>query len=639
MFLLCMNAVCMFAQNPTLTADGNTKEYVYPKQGVSYHLNTGGQNKSILWTVSGGSFSATSSLTSISNNDETMTVFWDNVSSRDPKGTINAKVTYWDNSVKSASPYNQKILTLKDMNPPSLTYSKGTTISFGEQTLSDVKLSSQFFYPGSQQPVGHYEWTLPAGWKTDDNKSGVFVSTSPSITIRTNAMGAGTVKVRGVNDMYDTDKSNYSSLTFNRNFSFQSYPSSSQIKYGVEQMYTYTVTQAPGCTFEWSIPSGWTIISGANTNSVQIKKGICATDALVKVRVKAGSEASAWLECPTKTMTYPTISPSSGITQYKLVNVSVDLQNSNIQSFTLSGDGLEVKEKISNNTWKCQFKKSGNIEVAVGVTLNGCSSMSYKQTVSVSPLQSVNIAGKAILCSGSSTYTADVEVAGMTWSVSNLEIVSGQGTTQLTVRKINDGDASISLSLPNYSGTVIYKGIYAGVPYVTSIYGMTNIGTGVFTCYEALPDYNRTYNTNEVNYNWTISSTEPTISPEGNKMCVTFPISGRSYRITCQAQAACGMGMPMKIDVSVGSRYYVSTSSGTIHVKELSEENSGTFSIRNNISLLSFELYNLSTGALVKNGLIDKKSGSIDCADLANGLYVLKLKISDTDYESHKINL
>lgn len=40
MFLLCMNAVCMFAQNPTLTADGNTKEYVYPKQGVSYHLNT-----------------------------------------------------------------------------------------------------------------------------------------------------------------------------------------------------------------------------------------------------------------------------------------------------------------------------------------------------------------------------------------------------------------------------------------------------------------------------------------------------------------------------------------------------------------------------------------------------------------------
>ncbi len=71
-----------------------------------------------------------------------MTVFWDNVSSRDPKGTINAKVTYWDNSVKSASPYNQKILTLKDMNPPSLTYSKGTTISFGEQTLLTMKTKS-----------------------------------------------------------------------------------------------------------------------------------------------------------------------------------------------------------------------------------------------------------------------------------------------------------------------------------------------------------------------------------------------------------------------------------------------------------------------------------------------------------------
>ena len=69
----------------------------------------------------------------------------------------------------------------------------------------------KFYYPGQtttgdKNLVTKYEWTLPEGWKSG-TQTGVFTTSSESINITTNNVGTGTVKVRGVNQGAEFDKS------------------------------------------------------------------------------------------------------------------------------------------------------------------------------------------------------------------------------------------------------------------------------------------------------------------------------------------------------------------------------------------------------------------------------------------------
>ncbi len=647
--LFITNILSFNAQTPVLTAADGNPEYACPGSVTSFNLEPKGETLSIKWIVTGGYFNGDPNVTEVTNNSLNQFVYWKNVSTSNgttPIGTIKAVVKY-KSSESTTTPFKQKIISLNGAKPSPLSSSIGSNIEFGEQRMH-IDLDSIFYFPGViinslKTPVSKFEWTIPSGWRDSHGKTGTFIAEG-AIDLITNSLGKGVVKVRGVNDCASAreDKSEYSSLTFTRNIKFTTFPQA--IKYGEAQTYNYTVTQCSNCTYEWSYPAGWSSISGENSNSVILSKDLCATSAAVKVRIKANNgEVSDWFTCPNTTLILPEITAQATVKQFTPVNLSVSLPNSVIQSFTISGDGLEVLNNESANTLKCVFNKSGDKEVSISLSLIGCSTpLLIKKIISVSQPDIISIQGPVILCSGSADYSVNVQASGMTWSVSNnIQILSGQGTSKITVKALTYGDANISLTMPNYNMS-IFKNIYTGTPIITSIYGSTNMRTGIRTCYEALPDYNTTYKTNVVNYIWQIDPTDGVyFEPSGNRFCVTFMNTGL-YRIFCRATSSCGSGMPGRVEVSVGNRYFVSNTSGMVDIKPISESNTETYTISDVSSSsdnILYNMYNSATGIQIKSGQINKSGGTINCTGLPKGTYILKIKLSNNKYETHKIIL
>ena len=244
------------AQHPVLKPDKDVPEFVTPKMGYYYVLDAGSNIARVNWTVSGGSFSLGSSQTSIpGGNFYGITVYWDNVKSTNgstPQGKLTAEVYYSSgvSGVQSAS-YTQKIKSLNGVTPPSLTSKTSTNLDYGVQNIT-VLLGQKFYYPGQtttgdKNLVTKYEQTLPEGWKSG-TQTGVFTTSSESINITTNNVGTGTVKVRGVNQGAEFDKSGYSSISFTRKFGFTAYPTS--VPFGKTQTNTFTTQLVKGMTYE-----------------------------------------------------------------------------------------------------------------------------------------------------------------------------------------------------------------------------------------------------------------------------------------------------------------------------------------------------------------------------------------------------
>lgn len=329
------------AQHPVLKPDKDVPEFVTPKMGYYYVLDAGSNIARVNWTVSGGSFSLGSSQTSIpGGNFYGITVYWDNVKSTNgstPQGKLTAEVYYSSgvSGVQSAS-YTQKIKSLNGVTPPSLTSKTSTNLDYGVQNIT-VLLGQKFYYPGQtttgdKNLVTKYEWTLPEGWKSG-TQTGVFTTSSESINITTNNVGTGTVKVRGVNQGAEFDKSGYSSISFTRKFGFTAYPTS--VPFGKTQTNTFTTQLVKGMTYEWSTPSGWKINNGGNTkeglelNSVSITSSVCPTDGIVKVRLKKNGEVSQWYNCPYKGISDPAIT-STAAYQFEYSTLALDVASSSL---------------------------------------------------------------------------------------------------------------------------------------------------------------------------------------------------------------------------------------------------------------------------------------------------------------------
>lgn len=582
-----------------------------------------------------------STQTTITNLQTTTTVYWDNVKSSSPKGTLKAEVSYIAGAEKSAT-CEQKILTLKGAILPGLTYSKSSNIGWGQQTLSDVKLSNNFLFPGSKILVNQYEWTLPDGWRTNDNKSGTFIVNSPSITIVTSIMGAGTVKVRGVNTLYPADKSEYSSLTFTRNLSFQSYPKASEIKYGTEQTFAYSVTQASGCTFEWSLPAGWSFVSGINTNSVSLKKSICSTSSEVKVKVVSGSEKSDWYICPNTTMNLPGILPSS-ITQYLPVSISVDVPSANVQSISVSGSGFSVISGQNTNAVICQFNQPGNIAVAITLTLKGCSAIQYQKIVSVAAAGKPVISGPPVIVNGSSFSVSGMQPGiGVQWSASGYSglTINSSGVVSLPGGRREDGLATITAT---FGGLQVSKvcNIYAN--YVDG-YWLVDGSQSSFYAEEpnhdpefgvpagtSLDIYITAPVADNGNYSWRIKSGSNYLNAfnfTGWRMCHLVTKSQVSGLVEIELTVN-NVGEPLKqlIKLFVISHYRINKlSAGSVSIERQQSENSiRMLSYSPAATSYQYQIIQIGTGTVCLKGTcpVNNEYLEIDTSGLSHGAYTI----------------
>lgn len=260
-------SISIYAQPPVIspTPGNNT---VCPGEKITYQLQIGGNFSSCgsySWTVSNGSFSSVSSVTSKTSTSNEVDVYWNDVAGN---GTLTVSSTCAEGVMTKSSSY--AIKSLKDRNPENLrtgipnNYCGVNTVSVfvNEMILENTGGATGI----SQQYADGYEWSLPAGWKSN-GVSGTVTSSAPFISITPdNGCVGGSLSVKAYMNCNSGKKySSLASISLDR-------PSTSititpQAGYagpgcGAVQNVTFTVNHSLTCVdpnigYTWVFPEGW----------------------------------------------------------------------------------------------------------------------------------------------------------------------------------------------------------------------------------------------------------------------------------------------------------------------------------------------------------------------------------------------
>lgn len=52
---------------------------------------------------------------------------------------------------------------------------------------------------------------------------------------------------------------------------------------------------------------------------------------------------------------------------------------------------------------------------------------------------------------------------------------------------------------------------------------------------------------------------------------------------------------------------------------------------------VSYQLYNQATGLLVAEGKMERRGGTLDFSQVNSGIYILRIQVSDTIFEVHRV--
>jgi hypothetical protein len=235
-------------------------------------------------------------------------------------------------------------------------------------------------------------------------------------------------------------------------------------------------------------------------------------------------------------------------------------------------------------------------------------------------------------CTGTVTYTAPVNSS---WTVSsNLQIVSGQGTSALTVKAdtYNAQSQSASVSIGG-----VTKNVTIGPLPITYIDAPSpaQLGTVIIRAY---PDFTSAYGS----YEWTVSPMAGvTLNQALNILAATFTQPGR-YTVTCRAVSPCTNQQMQSvrtkiIDVTVsGTAYSISNDDGN-RIVTVSLANQDQRSLAKNT--INYTLTAIETGVVLASGSLPSTGGTIDFSSVPAGIYILRLDTGTDKPETFKIML
>lgn len=630
----------------TIKEDGQHKELVWPTDQTCYIAlePTNGTINFITWYVTNGSFSPTSDVSSVQgNNLRNVCVYWKNpkvTGSTAPKGSVYAEITYTqagNTKMEKTMTISQGIKSYNGVTPPSLTKDGGTTIPFGVQSF-EVSFSKNFKLPytegGLEIPIEKLDWALPSEWSFIESRG-------QSIKVTTDYFSEGTIKVRGVSRFYPEDKTNYSEIKIKRQFSFEEYPSS--VKYGESNTYRYTVPLISGVSYEWDVPAGWTIVSGGNTYSATIVKNSCATSTDIRVRLKAGSQQSNWYTAPKATILPPDMTIPS-VEQFRDVDISIGIPNDRVQSFSISGNGVEIVSGQGTNKLVCRFNKAGSQEINVSASLKGCDTpFTFKKQVEVSKIQ-LSINGPDIICSFDPLNTYSISdlpsQATVVWSCSGgIEIAGSNTGSSCSFKGKAAGNAQVRATV-NCGGETLelLKNIEVassiGSPYISYTSDDRYIN---LTCHTPNIYGIREFIWNAVATGSSGSSQSSHTGPGG----YYWTLPKGSYKVECIVVTQCARMVTSTTIGGYRSSAYPNPVDHTLYVNisDMPENAISTASFGQNQLGKSYELrlFNFK-GMLVRNLCVQGNETSIDVSGLPEGNYFLHIILEEgKEPEVHKV--
>ncbi|MDQ6482590.1 M43 family zinc metalloprotease [Dyadobacter sp. LHD-138] len=244
-----------------------------------------------------------------------------------------------------------------------------------------------------------------------------------------------------------------------------------------------------------------------------------------------------------------------------------------------------------------------------------------------------DISGNATICDNNNyTYSIPSSGTSFTWTVSNLTIVSGQGTNTLTVKRTFNGPATISV---RSQGLCSSRSIAVGPPQFAGflVNGQsTSNGTGCTNSYipiAAVP------NDPSSNYYWSQSDPNGFIANAGQSSTAFSGYNTSCYYLNVSISNVCG-SRSENLTICLNScfaKYTVFPNPAKDYITVEFDQIESAESMPDEIVLLSEKstkpVMNIDVQALYqRNGLKNGKQVEIDAKALPRGTYYLHIKNS-----------
>jgi hypothetical protein len=222
--------------------------------------------------------------------------------------------------------------------------------------------------------------------------------------------------------------------------------------------YTYTVPViANASDYNWTVPAGATIVSGANSNSIVVNYSLTAASGNISVYGSSvcGSGAPSYVAITANPSPVPTITGPASACLNSTGNVYTTESGMTGYIWSVSTGGT-ITSGGTSNAITVAWSTTGAKTVVVNYTnSNGCSAItSTTYPVSVNPLPVPTITGNNTACMNTNnTYTTQTGMTGYIWTVSSGgTITAGAGTNVITVLWNSTGAKTVSVNYINTNG-------------------------------------------------------------------------------------------------------------------------------------------------------------------------------------------
>lgn len=139
-----------------------------------------------------------------------------------------------------------------------------------------------------------YNWSVEGGTITSGRNS-------ISVTVKWNSnVSTGEISVSVSNPPTEIFDRTSVSKTVYLNYTKPKFTENPQsIPFGSSSTYRFSVSSISGASYSWTIPNGWTLVSGQNSNSIQVKPNVQSLNrSHIEVSISKNGELLETLGCP-----------------------------------------------------------------------------------------------------------------------------------------------------------------------------------------------------------------------------------------------------------------------------------------------------------------------------------------------------
>ncbi len=406
----------------------------------------------------------------------------------------------------------------------------------------------------TQAGMTGYSWTISSGGTVTAGG----ISSSNTVTVTWNTAGSQTVSVAYTNTNGCTSAS---PSTYNITVNPLPVPAiSGPASVCVNSTGNAYSTQTGMTGYTWNVSAGGTITGGGTSSSstATVTWNTAGAQTVSVSYTNAGgcnAASPSVYNVSVNTLPIPTIAGPTSVCESTTGNVYTTQAGMTGYAWTISAGGT-ITSGSGTNTISVSWNSAGSRNVSVNYSnANGCTAAApsvYNVTVSPRPVAVIN--GPASACEGSTgnIYSTQAGMTGYSWTISpGGTIISGTGTSSITVTWNSAGSQSVTVNYTNGSGCqAASPATYAVfvnpmlVPVITGPASVCAVSTGnVYSTQAGM-----------TTYNWTVSSGGVITSGSGtNAITVTWnTIGAETVSVIYTSPTGCSPAIPTVYNVTVG---------------------------------------------------------------------------------------